>query len=197
LSSRKGFDRDPPTRASTSINRQNARPSFFTPHEQGVEVLEVTRPSRRSRRHLGKSDPLDAEAAAGSVLSGEATALRKTRERVVESIRVLQLARRSAIKARTQAGQQIRSLLVTAPSELQRELAGLILREQVERCARLRPPSGADASAATKRAVRSLALRYGALDNEARELERELSTLTKAAAPRLLAEPGVGIDTAG
>ena len=120
---------------------------FLTEH--GVEVLEVTRPNRRRRRHLGKSDPVDAEAAARAVLAGEATALPKPREGIVESIRVLQLARRSAIKARTQAGQQIRSLLVTAPTEL-RPLAALTLREQIERCARLRPGAGADAAAATR-----------------------------------------------
>jgi len=46
--------------------------------EQGVDVVEVTRPNRRGRRHLGKSDPLDAEAAARAVLSGEATAVPKS-----------------------------------------------------------------------------------------------------------------------
>jgi transposase len=164
--------------------------------ERGVEVIEVTRPNRRGRRHLGKSDPVDAEAAARAVLSGEATALPKPREGIVESIRVLQLARRSAIKARTQAGQQIRSLLVTAPLELQSALGSLTLAEQVERCARLRPSAAANAAAATRRALRSLAARYRALDGEARELERELDALTKAAAPRLLAQPGIGPDSA-
>ncbi len=85
---------------------------------EGVEVIEVTRPNRRGRRHLGKSDTIDAEAAARMVLSGEAAATPKSRDGIVESIRVLQIARRSAIKARTQAGQQIRSLVITAPAEL-------------------------------------------------------------------------------
>jgi len=168
---------------------------FLTEH--GVEVIEVTRPNRRGRRHLGKSDPVDAEAAARAVFSGEATASPKPRDGIVESIRVLQLARRSAIKARTQAGQQIRSLLITAPVELQSTLGNLTLGEQVARCARLRPSLAANASAATKRVLRSLSVRYQALDEEARELERELNALMKAAAPRLLAEPGIGPDTAG
>ena len=47
--------------------------------QEGVEVIEVTRPSRRGRRHLGKSDTVDAEAAARMVLSGEATAIPKRR----------------------------------------------------------------------------------------------------------------------
>ncbi len=165
--------------------------------EEGVEVIEVTRPNRRSRRHLGKTDTIDAEAAARMVLSGEATATPKRRDGIVESIRVLQIARRSAIKARTQAGQQIRSLIVTAPEDLHGTLAELSQKRQVERCARLRPGSRNGALASTARALRSLARRWQQLDGEVDELERELHTLVKTAAPRLLAEPGVGPDTAG
>ena len=163
---------------------------------ESIQVVEVTRPSRRSRRHLGKSDTVDAEAAARMVLAGEATATPKSRDGIVESIRVLQIARRSAIKARTQAGQQIRSLIVTAPAELHNELAHLTVKRQVERCARMRlHHSGAAGS--TRRALRSLARRWQQLDQEVRELDHELHALVKTAAPRLLAEPGVGPDTAG
>ena len=164
--------------------------------EHGLEVLEVTRPSRRSRRHLGKSDTVDAEAAARMVLSGEASATPKPRDGVVESIRVLQLARRSAIKARTQAGQQIRSLIITAPAELNRALGDLTTAQQVARCRRLRPGTSKGALASTKQALRSLAQRWQQLDQEVDELERDLHRLTAAAAPRLLAEPGVGPETA-
>lgn len=164
---------------------------------EDVQVIEVTRPNRRGRRHLGKSDTVDAEAAARMVLSGEATATPKRRDGIVESIRVLQIARRSAIKSRTQAGQQIRSLIVTAPAELNGALAGLSVKRQVACCARLRPGARDGAAASTQRALRSLARRWRQLDCEARELERELHSLVKAAAPRLLAEPGVGPDTAG
>jgi transposase len=165
--------------------------------EQGVAVVEVTRPSRRSRRHLGKSDTVDAEAAARMVLSGEATATPKRRDGIVEAIRVLQIARRSAIKARTQAGQQIRSLIVTAPDELHSELAHLTVKRQVQRCARMRLHERGGAAGSTKRALRSLARRWLQLDQEVRELDHELHALVKTAAPRLLAEPGVGPDTAG
>lgn len=164
--------------------------------ERGIEVVEVTRPNRRGRRHLGKSDPVDAQAAARMVLSGEASATPKRRDGIVESIRVLQLARRSAVKARTQAGQQIRSLVITAPAELNGTLAELPLRHQVARCARLRPGDGDGAHAQTRRALRSLARRWQTLDEEVRELERDLNRLTKKAAPRLLAEPGIGRESA-
>jgi transposase len=107
------------------------------------------------------------------------------------------LERQALAKARTQAGQQIRSLIVTAPVELNGALAGLSVKQQVERCARLRPGTRDGAAASTRRALRSLARRWQQLDDEARELARELATLIKTAAPRLLAESGVGPDTAG
>lgn len=162
---------------------------------RGIEVVEVTRPNRRGRRHLGKSDPVDAEAAARMVLSGEATAVPKPRDGIVESIRVLQLARRSAIKARTNAGQQIRSLLVTAPAELN-PLLELTTKRQIARCLRFRRSSRRDTVAITKRALRTLARRWQQLDDEVAELEQELNALTRAAAPRLLAQAGVGSETA-
>ena len=165
--------------------------------DKDIRVIEVTRPSRRARRHLGKSDTVDAEAAARMVLSGEATATPKRRDGIVESIRVLRIARRSAIKARTQAGQQIRSLIVTAPAEIHTALSGLSVKRQVAYCARLRPGTRDGAVPSTQRVLRSLARRWQQLDQEVRALERELHPLIKTAAPRLLAEPGVGPDTAG
>jgi transposase len=71
---------------------------------EGVEVVEVTRTARKNRRHLGKSDTRDAHAAARPVLAGEATAMPKSRDGIVETIRVLRHTRASAVKSRTQAG---------------------------------------------------------------------------------------------
>jgi transposase len=48
--------------------------------DHGVRVLEADRPSRKTRRQCGKSDPIDAEAAARAVLAGTATALPKRRD---------------------------------------------------------------------------------------------------------------------
>jgi transposase len=91
----------------------------------GVEVIEVTRAARADRRHLGKSDPLDAQAAARAVLAETATATPKERSGIVESIRLLRIARQTAVKARSQATIQIRSILVGAPDTLRAELAPL------------------------------------------------------------------------
>ena len=99
----------------------------------GVKVIEVDRPNRQRRRRHGKSDPIDAEAAARAVLAGEATATPKTRSGVVEAIRVLRVARSGAVKARTQAANQVRDLLVTAPEPLRAELYQLSTAKRVRR----------------------------------------------------------------
>ncbi len=56
-------------------------------HTIGLTVVEVDRPDRKSRRAHGKSDPLDAYAAAKAVLSGSAAGVPKLRDGRVEAIR--------------------------------------------------------------------------------------------------------------
>src|SRR6266496_4186563 len=84
--------------------------------ERGVMVLEINRPDRSRRRLRGKSDPTDAENAARAVLASDASAIPKTQCGVVEAMRAVNMARRSAVKAKTQAINQLRALLVTAPA---------------------------------------------------------------------------------
>lgn len=50
-----------------------------------VAVLEVPRPDRRLRRNHGKSDPIDAKAAARAVLAGTATVIPKRADGPVEA----------------------------------------------------------------------------------------------------------------
>jgi transposase len=162
----------------------------------GVEVIEVNRPNRQRRRLRGKSDPTDAESAARAVLAGDATATPKTRVGIVESIRVLRLARSSAMKHRTQLANQIKDLVLTAPEPLRAELRSLTTKQRVQRCARMRPGTGAEPIEATKRALRHLARRWQHLTVEITELDDDLGPLLARAAPRLLARPGVGPETA-
>jgi transposase len=68
-------------------------------HAHGQLVLEVDRPDRSTRRRRGKSDPIDAEAAARAVLAGAAVGTPKARDGTVEMVRALRVARRSAVKA--------------------------------------------------------------------------------------------------
>jgi transposase len=91
----------------------------------GQRVLEVNRPDRATRRRRGKSDPVDADAAARAVQAGEATGIPKAQDGTVEMVRSLRVARQTAVKARTQAVNAIKALLVTAPVELRERLDGL------------------------------------------------------------------------
>ena len=111
----------------------------------GHTVIEVNRPDRSTRRRLGKSDPLDAEMAARSVLAGVARESPKSGVDKVEMIRVLKITKDSGMKARTQAMNQMKALVVTAPVELREDLDGLNARRLVDRCRSFRPRSIGDA----------------------------------------------------
>ena len=167
---------------------------------RGIEVLEVERPERRqrsSRRNLKKSHSSDAEAAARAVLAGEASGVPKSSDGRVEMIRTLRAARRSAIKARTQAANQLQGLRVTAPEELRRRLRGLSTKELVSVAARFRLRDDLrDVPSATKFALRSVARRYEALSREIVELEAHLDRLVAQAAPELVSLAGIGTDSA-
>ncbi|MFD8653723.1 IS110 family RNA-guided transposase [Streptomyces mirabilis] len=164
----------------------------------GITVVEVDRPDRKARRAHGKSDPIDAYAAATAVLSGRASGTPKSRDGIVEAIRALRVVRRSAIKARTQTLNQIRALMVTAPSALRDKLRGLPTGLLIDTLARTRPTGDlTDPACAAKTALRRLARRYQALHQEIKEADADLAPLVTQAAPSLVALPGVGIETAG
>ena len=158
---------------------------------RGIEVLEVERPERRrrsSRRNVEKSDPSDAYSAARAVLAGEAAGVPKSGDGRVEMIRALRAARRSAIKARTQAANQLQGLRVTAPEELRHRLRALSTKELVSVAARFRIGDGpSDVSSATKFALRSVARRYEALS------ERDLGARGAPRAAGGASRPQVGL----
>jgi len=163
---------------------------------EGIEVIEVDRPNRQRRRRRGKSDPTDAEAAARAVLSGDATTVPKDRTGVVETIRILHLTRRSAMKARTQAGNQMKDLVLTAPEGLRAELRGLSTRQRVRLCATWQLEPVTDPTTATRRALHDLACRWLTLHDEISYLDKDLKRLLDATVPTLLAESGVGTEVA-
>ncbi len=164
----------------------------------GVQVVEVDRPDRKARRVQGKSDPLYAYSAARFALAGTATGMPKARDGRVEAIRALRVARNSAVKARSQTTNQLKSLLVTAPEQLREQLRDLTTTALIATCARLWPTGDiASPEHATKTALRRLARRYQYLSKEISEADAELRVLVTAAAPRLIALPGVGPEVAG
>ena len=160
-------------------------------------VIEVIRPNRQTRRRKGKSDPTDAEAAARAVLAGEAAGAPKAGNDFVEMIRVLRIARSSATKARTQAINVLRAIVVTAPPELRERLRDLTTIALIDAAAHLRPGRERTLLSHTKLALRSAGQRCQALDAELAVLDARLDELTAEAAPELLDHYGVGPDTAG
>jgi len=177
-------------------------------HAAGLTVLEVDRPDRpdrRTRRHQGKNDPVDAYAAAAAVLAGTASGTPKTRDGRVEAIRTLRLARRSAVKGRTQAINQLRAAVLTGPVDLRETLRGLRRSELLDACRRLRPTSTPLAElddpvltvlSATKSTLRRLARRITALQEEINDIDADLAPLVAVTAPRLLEVYGVGTEVA-
>ncbi len=160
--------------------------------ERGENVLEVSRTPRSERRLCGKDDALDAVRTARAALAGEELALPRHGEGR-EALRLLLVARRSAVDVRREALGQLRGVIVTAPDRLREELRVLPTGRLLERCSRLRRSSstGAD-ELATRLVLRSLARRIEAATREAAELEREILAHVRALAPALLDEPGVG-----
>lgn len=164
---------------------------------KGVEVIEVSRPNRQVRRRYGKTDVVDAIAAARAVLSGEANATPKTHDGSVEALRALKVLQRSATKARTQALNQLRNLLVTAPDELRGRLRDLRTKELLSECAAFRVAADDDTlNAITRFALRELAQRILDLDQRREQVRARLHRITAVIAPQLVALKGIGPDVA-
>ncbi len=151
----------------------------------GVAVLEVNRVNRHMRHGRDKTDTVDAEAAARAALSGEAAAVPKAADGPVEAIRMLSAARRSAVKARTQATNQVNGLLVTAGEHLKERLRGLRSADVMDSWVRLRPDTSSDVvEAAAKRALRALARRHQELSAKTRRARRRAAAPVRTRQPR-------------
>ena len=161
-----------------------------------VAVVEIDRPNRQRRRRTGKSDPHDAVAAARAAQGGEATGSAKTRDGNVEAMRVLRVARRSARSNRTQALNQMRSLISTAPEELRADLRNLSIYKVLQLASAFRHTGKTDVATVTKLTLRTLARRALSLEEEVKEIDRMLKVLVAETAPELNAVDGVGTDVA-
>ncbi|GAO11115.1 IS110 family transposase [Streptomyces lydicamycinicus] len=166
-----------------------------------VEVFEVNRPDRSVRRQRGKSDPVDAQEAARAVLSGRARSQAKTGDGPVQCARLFKLAKDSAVKARTQAINQLKAVLVTADPDLREQLAGLKTPALVRTCGQFEIREGDDGEKdaveqATRIALCLLAQRIDQLTEQIRDLERRLAGLVQRHFPQLLVPVGIGPDSA-
>jgi len=164
--------------------------------KEGVEIVEVNRPNRQARRRHGKSDPADAEAAARAALAGDAVGVPKAQNGPVEIIRLFRLQRRSAIRARTQAANQLHAVVCTAPESLRSSLRGLSLAALLAQVAKMRASQSQDLESATRAVLRALGARWQQLDREVAALDQKLESLVSVAAPDLVALRGVGVEVA-
>jgi transposase len=168
---------------------------------EGVTVVEVDRPNRQTRHRKGKSDPVDAVAAARAALSGSATGSPKARDGNVEAIRVLMIARRSAvdtrIETRIETLNQMRHVVFTATPEIRAKFTGLSAITLANKASALRPREGDDpVRYTTLVTIRALGHRVLYLREETKRLNRMLRPLIRQTAPTLLEVYGVGYDTA-
>jgi len=163
----------------------------------GVQVIEVSCPNRQVRRRHGKTDVVDAIAAARAVQSGDARAVPKSHDGPVEALRALKVVQRSATKARTQALNQLHALVLTAPEDLRARLRGLNRRQLLATCAGFRVRADDDSLVAISRlAMRELAQRVLTLDTQHKTATDRMRRITTATAPELVAKKGIGPDTA-
>jgi transposase len=160
----------------------------------GIEVLEVARPDRSDRRRRGKDDTIDAEMAAHAAFAGRRVVTPKTRDGMVESLRVLRIARTTAVKARRIALQMLRAQIICAPEELRDQVRNLTRMQLIRTIAAWRPDTEAfrDPAAATRIALKSLARRFLELHDEVADLDEMIAPLVAELAPSLLAKRGFG-----
>ncbi|MFF4028129.1 IS110 family transposase [Nocardia elegans] len=162
----------------------------------GISVLEVNRPDKANRRRRGKTDVIDAEAAARAVLSGRASAIAKTGDGAAEILRMLKTAKDSAIKSRSQAINQLKAIIVCADPALRESLTGLSNARLVRRCAELDCHAPTTSAVAAAYTLRSLARRIRALTEEVEDLNTHIAAAITTSHPALLDCYGVGPDTA-
>lgn len=162
----------------------------------GIEVWEVNQPDKATRRRRGKTDTLDAEAAARAVLSGRATAVAKTGDGPVEMLRMFKLAKSSAIKSRSQAINQLKAVLVSADPALRDSARSLSPAKLIRHCADLPVETPTGITSAAAYTLRLLARRISQLTKEVTDLETQITAVLKTYAPQLLDTYGAGPDTA-
>jgi transposase len=164
----------------------------------GYQVREVARPPRRGERRLsGKSDAIDAEHAARLMLTGEGMATPKTADGNVEALRMIKIARDTAVKAHTTTMITLKAVLVTCEHDLRDELAKLSDHKLILACVEL-PTTGdiGNPGVAAKRTLSALANRYLQLHDEIKLHTRDLKALTNRIAPQMIEQFGIGFDTA-
>jgi transposase len=164
----------------------------------GVKILEVTAPDRHDRRRRGKDDDLDAENAAHAAFAGTRTVTPKSRNGMIESLRVLKACRKTAVAARRVALQMIHNTIICAPDELREALRKLTRMQLVRTLAAWRPDLSDYRSvvSAYRIALKSLGRRYLELHDEIADLDAMIGVIVDELAPALVARSSIGRESA-
>jgi len=162
--------------------------------QAGIDVLEVTAPDRFDRRRRGKNDDLDAQNAAHAAFAGRRTVTPRSRDGMVESLRVLNACRKTAVAARRIALQMIQNTIVCAPDNLRDVLRTMTRMQLVRTLAAWRPDLTGyrDVEAAYRISLKSLARRYLELHDEIADLDTMIGAIVDELAPDLVARNSIG-----
>src|SRR5215203_2796683 len=162
--------------------------------QAGIEVLEVTDPDQHDRRRRGKNDDLDAQNAAHAAFAGIRTVTPRSRDGMVESLRVLKACRKTAVAARRIALQMIQNTIVCAPDGLREMLRSMTRMQLVRTLAAWRPDLTGyrNVEAAYRISLKSLARRYLELHDEIADLDAMIGSIVDELAPNLVARNSIG-----
>ena len=165
----------------------------------GVPVLEVTGTDKAERRSRGKDDTLDAIQAARAALEGKRISVAKRRDGQIEALRVLRVARETAVKSRRSALQLLRMMVIAAPDEVRDQTRNLTRMQLIRTCAAWRPDTDAtdEPVVATRMALKSIARRIIDLNDEIANLDEPIERLVRELNPKLLEAIGIGVEIAG
>jgi len=164
----------------------------------GIEILEVTAPDKHDRRKRGKSDDLDAQNAAHAAFAGKRTVTPKSRDGMIESLRVLKACRKTAVAARRVALQMIQNTIVCAPDELRETLRKMTRMQLIRTLAAWRPEltDYRNVASAYRITLKSLGRRYLELHDEIADLDTMIVAIVDELAPALVARNSIGHETA-
>ena len=164
----------------------------------GIEVLEVTTPDKSDRRKRGKDDDLDAQNAAHAAFAGKRTVTPKSRDGMIESLRVLKVCRKTAVAARRVALQLIHNTIVCAPDELRDVLRNMTRMQLIRTLAAWRPDLSdyRNLASAYRITLKSLGRRYLELHDEVADLDVMIGALVDELAPKLVARNSIGHESA-
>ena len=160
----------------------------------GVEVLEVTTPDKHDRRKRGKNDDLDAQNAAHAAFAGRRTVTPKSRDGMIESLRVLKACRKTAVAARRVALQMIHNTIICAPDELRETLRKMTRMQLIRTLAAWRPDltDYRNVVSAYRITLKSLGRRYLELHDEIADLDTMIGAIVDELAPDLVARNSIG-----